>query len=762
MGMNVGSIARNRVTGLMTGMDTGEMVRAMLTGHQSRLNRANQHRELINWRKDSYRGAINRLTGFQNRFLDLLSNDSILRTGNFRTETASLSNAAMSRYFSVTGSTVTSGSFTVNSISQLATAHTIESSPTGRASINLVASMGSIQDLAGRSLTFTVNGDTRTISFSQAEIDGLAYQGMGMEGFQELFNEKLERAFGTQSGVPVLQFAPPDNIPLAAGTHGTHYWLRLEVAPGNAVTMSGTTGQASAALGFSGTLSNRMDPNRTIGTMTDVSLTGEVRFEINGVEFTFDENTRMSEVMNEINRSNAGVTMSYSQISDRFTLVSNRTGTGDNIVMRDLTVSSQIDVGGGVMYQPQTSFLRDLFGGEHAVDIFGDVTGEVIIDDPSRVTEGQNAILQVNGVDIERASNYITLEGITIRLNQITTRPDSTFMPTSAVASADPDRTVSAITSFVEEFNSLMQEINAMLTERRPRARGSFFMPLTNEQREAMSESEIANWEEEGRRGLLHNDASLTRVASQLRMAVMTPVRLADGRTASLADIGIRPANFTEDRSGALVINEEQLREAILRDPQMVEALFTQHSSYTTPERFDGTESSLSRINAVVEGSFSLAYDGTNRAAIASHLRAHNISWPRDDFGELILHIGQRVPDMHGNIIGNEREFRAALSGSQGLGRRFEDIFTNAVHVSSNEHLRGGLIRTAGTGGANSFVDSTSALARQISRQDSLIERITRRMETEEDRLFMRFARLETALARMSSQSAFFGMEQPQ
>ena len=757
MSMNVGSVARNRVTGLMTGMDTAEMVRAMLTGHQSRLNRANQHRELINWRKDSYRVAVNRLTGFQSRFLDLLSNDSILRAGNFRTETASLSNAAMSRYFSVTGSTVTSGSFTVNSISQLATAHTIESTTTGLASISFVASMGSIQDLAGRSLTFTVNGDSRTISFSQAEIDGLAFQGMGMESFQELLNEKLASAFGTQAGVPVLQFAPPENIPLASGAHGTHYWLRLEVAPGNAVTVRAVENQAGTALGFSGTLSNRMDPNRSIHAPW-----GDVRFSINGVEFSFSNGTRMSDIMNEINRSDAGVTMSYSQISDSFTLVSNRTGTGDNIVMRDLALTTPVEQAGGTVFYPQTSFLRDLFGGEHAVNIFGEVTGEVIIDDPSRVTEGQNAILQVNGVDIERASNYVTLEGITIRLNQITTRPDSTFIATSAVASADPDRTISAITSFVEEFNSMMQELNAMLTERRPRARGSFFMPLTNEQREEMSQSEIERWEEEGRRGLLHNDPSLSRVVSQLRMAVMNPVRLSDGRTVSLADIGIRPANFNDDRSGALVINEEQLREAILRDPQMVEALFTAQSPYTAPERFDGTENSLGRINSLIEAHFSMVYDGTNRGDIAGFLRTHNIDWPRDDFGELILHLGQRIPDRHGNIIGSEQDFRSALSGSQGLGRRFEDIFTNAVHVSSNEHLRGGLIRTAGTGGANSFVDSTSALARQISRQDSLIERITRRMETEEDRLFMRFARLETALARMSSQSAFFGMEQPQ
>jgi flagellar capping protein FliD len=290
------------------------------------------------------------------------------------------------------------------------------------------------------------------------------------------------------------------------------------------------------------------------------------------------------------------------------------------------------------------------------------------------------------------------------------------------------------IREFVEAYNELMDNLNNMVSERRPRSGGSLFMPLTREQRAEMSESEIALWEEQGRTGLLGNDPHITRIITSLRSAVMSPVTLADGRTVTLASIGITTGSFFEENPGRLTINEDVLREAIINDPEMVEALFMHQTPYTTPPRFDGTRGSAETVNSWHERYMTAA--------------------------DIDPATGRTRTDRHGNIIRNAADLQRAISNTQGIGRRFEGIFTGAVHISSNEHLRGSLVRAAGTGGANSFVDNDSSLQRRMNRQDSAIALIQQRLQDAEERHFARFARLETSLARLSRQASVLGVEQ--
>ena len=735
MHMNVGAVARNRVTGLMTGMDVEEMVRGMVSGHQNRLNRASQERDLINWRKDSFRSAITKLTDFQSRFLDILNPNSILRASNFRTHSARLSNEDMSRYFSVSGSTTTSGRFTVNEIEQLATAQRIESDiivPGSQISLNLGIARD-VSALAGRDLNFTVNGVTRAIRFTEEEmadftvpdpvLNTIFADTQAINDFINLFNDKLKSAFGTQDGVtPHLEFGPVIEV-LDNGVPTGNYTVELYMTPGHVVSMSSSS--AAAALGVPTTITNNVSIDRSIGDLFH-SSTGVipfsspeqrgVRFAINGVEFTFNATTNINDVMREINRSDAGVTMSFSSTSNTFVLVSNRTGSGDNIVLEDLYIG--VDPDDHTVGNP-TSFLYTIFGEDPMTGAIGEHN-----------QEGVDAILYVNGDRIYRSSNQVTIDGITINLHRVTTDSDNwpDLTGVDVIATSDPARTIEVIREFIDAFNDMMDNLSRMVTERRPRSRGSFFMPLTSEQREGMSESEIRLWEEQGRQGLLNGDPNLSRVIDSLRTSLMSPVTLSDGRSVTLSSIGITSMSFLEDRTGRLQIDEDRLRAAIERDPYMVEQLFMQQSPYSRAPRFDGT-------NANTVDNWANRYLSQ-----------------RDADGNLL-------PNAHGHIITNRTDYQRHLFASQGFGRRFEDIFTSALHISTNEHLRGTLIRTAGTGGANTFVDSRSTLQQRINQQEELIMRISRRMQDAEDRHFMQFARLETALARLSRQSAFLGIE---
>ncbi len=62
---------------------------------------------------------------------------------------------------------------------------------------------------------------------------------------------------------------------------------------------------------------------------------GNYNFSINGVDFSFTNDSTLSEVINEVNNSDAGVKMSYSSLSDRITIERTDSGAGLDIEMSD-------------------------------------------------------------------------------------------------------------------------------------------------------------------------------------------------------------------------------------------------------------------------------------------------------------------------------------------------------------------------------------------------------------------------------------------
>lgn len=101
------------------------------------------------------------------------------------------------------------------------------------------------------------------------------------------------------------------------------------------VVYSGQNKEVLGALGLRNGQSNRVSLYDTLKQMpTATALQGkEFEFEINGVQFQFDEDDDIDLVMRRINASDAGVTMTYKPLDDTFVLTSNNSGAGYDIQM---------------------------------------------------------------------------------------------------------------------------------------------------------------------------------------------------------------------------------------------------------------------------------------------------------------------------------------------------------------------------------------------------------------------------------------------
>ncbi len=269
---------------------------------------------------------------------------------------------------------------------------------------------------------------------------------------------------------------------------------------------------------------NGYDASTTNGSSSAKDYLGGAT-EFNGV--AIDDTMTIDQFVKAYNSAGNDGTMSFSSLSGAITIKGSATGA-DNA----------LSLGGGT---DSAAYISS----------FGNVTSH---------TKAQDALITVDGAQISSSSNTFTLtNGSTITANAVTDGP------ITIKTEKDKDACATAIKSFVETYNSLLSTIYEETKTTRPTSsKGSTYEPLTEEESAEMSETEIEKWEANAKKGLLYKDDDLKAIERQLRDAVSNGVKLSDGSTVRLSDLGIT-LNDDYAKGGLLSINEEKLNEGIER-----------------------------------------------------------------------------------------------------------------------------------------------------------------------------------------------------
>ncbi|HPT82963.1 MAG TPA: flagellar filament capping protein FliD [Limnochordia bacterium] len=213
----------------------------------------------------------------------------------------------------------------------------------------------------------------------------------------------------------------------------------------------------------------------------------------------------------------------------------------------------------------------------------------------SKVT-GQDAQVAINGVTASYSTNTFTFNGITVNL--LAAEADTTVV---IEVKQDVDAVVEKVKEFVNLYNELVSELNGLLREEVYRN----FAPLTEEQREAMSDKEIELWETKAKSGLLRSDSILRSVLSDMRTALSGVVQREGAGSVGLREIGITTGAWYE--YGKLYLNEDKLRAALEENPDAVRDLFTQQGE---------SEGLARRLTAVLDRSMDRITDTAGKATI--------------------------------------------------------------------------------------------------------------------------------------------------
>jgi len=274
-----------------------------------------------------------------------------------------------------------------------------------------------------------------------------------------------------------------------------------------------------------------------------LTSTDPIKFTVNGSdEISIDPSTdTIDTLVSKINAAGAGVTAFFDKTLNRMFISSTATGAGATIDFDNVSNATEL-------------FTKLKLGGA----------------DPFAAVNGTDASFELNGVSLTQASNQFTIGGVKYTLTGI-----SSTETVNITVSRDTDAIYNAIKSFVDLYNTTIDKINQKISETRYKD----YLPLTDDEREQLTEAQQEAWEEKAKSGLLRNDSLLRGILSDMRSTLSSVVSNLDAKYDSLADIGITTGEYYE--KGKLYIDETKLKEAISADPQAVMDLFTKSSDVT-------------------------------------------------------------------------------------------------------------------------------------------------------------------------------------
>lgn len=446
------------------------------------------------------------------------------------------------------------------------------------------------------------------------------------------------------------------------GTYKLNITKLAEVAVVDGTEITATKGSATKLKDINGSLEGKI-----------------VTFNINGnsVDVTVDADTTVQNVLDTINNDtniSAEATATFDELSKKFVFKTNDSGSTKNLSVT-LTDNDAGDLVSSLGFAEGVNF-SDL---------------------------GQNAEFSITYPDgrsetiTNQESNKFTANGISYNLKTAGTGDTSI-----TVEKNDTDEVFNNIKSFIDDYNDIMDKIQSKLSEKKQYD----YKPLTDEQKESMSDDDVKNWEIKAKQGILKSDTYLEKLMSDLRGTIFTPVysdKASDSKNEYHMGIYGEGALWLDTSSdmtqlGKILIKDEtKLKEAISNNMEEFTKFFIGKSSTeNTEDKYIGTDTFyedglFTRMNTIIK----------------------------------------------------------TYAGDPGIGKNGKGTLKGTLNIFANKQYDFSM-----TGGA-----SQNTIPDQIYRKTVSVDELNRRMVEAENKYYTQFARLESAMNQMNAQMSSFNSQ---
>lgn len=146
---------------------------------------------------------------------------------------------------------------------------------------------------------------------------------------------------------------------------------------------------------------------------------------------------------------------------------------------------------------------------------------------------GEDAEIVMDGVSYKSSTDTLTINGMTF------TALEETDKEVTVSTKTDTDGVYDMIKDFIKAYSDLVIEMDTLYNAEP----SSGYEPLLSEEKDALTDSEVEEWEKKIKDSLLRRDATLGDLSSSMRMDMMMTMEIG-GRTYSLADFGIETQSY--------------------------------------------------------------------------------------------------------------------------------------------------------------------------------------------------------------------------
>ncbi len=536
------------IGGMATGLDTDEIIRGMTIGTRSKIAKQLQSKQLYTWKSDAMRAVSTKLINFSKKYTSYTSSTNLTSSSFFMKSeiTTAGSNAGK---VTVSGSSGITDGISILSATKSAAGSVIADAVGDKTLVGDNINIGKISELknAGtltdKQIGFSYNGTTKNITLTQDELSAITDR----SSMATLLQSKLNSSFGA------------GKINVGTVTDGTDVKLNITTSETNLggplgiLRVTSADADVSSILGISAGDSNRLNLNMKVSELIGADTPA---LSIGGKSIALTADSTVAEIMSAVNSSDAGVKMTYVESLNRFEF----TSTDGSAATKDIS--------GNV--------ATKLLEGDNVTELGLTLPGS---------TEASITVQYKDGtkINMNSSTDSFSLDGLTIKVNESFAAGD----PVTMSSKTNTDAVLAGIKDMIKDYNEIVDLVNKEYSTKPNRN----YPPLTDEQKEDMSESEIKAWEEKANTGMLFGDSNLSSLSSDLRSVILN-----NGAAMSAFEaIGITSSSSWTD-NGKLIIDEDKLKAAISSDPANIQKLFAGETDAAGNKISDGAAERLKNV----------------------------------------------------------------------------------------------------------------------------------------------------------------------
>ena len=591
-----------RISGLATGLPIDDWVKEMLKARKTQITTIEQKSQILAWKQTDYQTVYSKVKDLG----DTAFNDTLV--ANLAPLKATNTNEAVATATVTASTDKLSHQLTVKQLAgSIYTASSEQITPSGNDKSTVASQFGVTADFS-----VVINGKTINVSKDASLNTFVSSINNANAGVTAVYNATVDRFFlsnttkGAWDGTygSRIDFAGTATAGMSFFTDSLKMPLASHVASNAAITPSG---------------------NAKTSLATQFGLTAGTNFviSVNGNNVNVDTDESIDTLISNINAvPNVGVTATYNSDLDRVTL----TGTGT----------------------------------APAVTLSGDTAGLAFLTNnlkvmsvDSRMMLGQDAIVDIDGAtDLHVLDNTFSMAGVSYTLKGTGT--------TNIDVVSDIDKAVENAQAFVDKYNSVLADVIAEYKETRPKQSSStkngfdYYQPLTDEQREAMSDDQITAWETKAKTGMLSRSPILGNILDKMRTSISQPISglPTNYQYKTAASIGITTGEGWESYKdgGKLYLDESVLREALAADPDALNKVFGTTGATTASQGI------AVRIKAVMD-------TGKTRITEEAGLAGSDVA--TGYLGERISDFSQQIYDLTLKMNDEEDRYYARFSAME-------------------------------------------------------------------------------------------------